>query len=147
MDIYNYLKKDHRKVSDLMNKVLSARSPQRREEIFDEIYHELLLHAETEKQTFYAALKNEYETEEDIEEANEEHDEIKDYMKKLSRMSADSDKWMELFGEFKHAVEHHVHEEEDRVFPKAKRILSDEEARQLAREMDRLKNESMDKAA
>src|SRR3989338_8473243 len=141
MDIYDYLKKDHSKVSNLMNKVLSARTPERSEEIFDEIQHELLLHAETEKETFYAALEDEDETEERIEEANEEHEEIKGFMKKLSKMSADNGKWMELFGEFKHAVEHHVHEEEERIFPKAKQILSDEEAEQLAEDMDRLKGE------
>jgi hemerythrin superfamily protein len=147
MDIYNYLKKDHRKVSDLMKHVLSARSPARREEIFDEINEELTLHAETEEATFYAALENEEETEEKIEGAEEDHEEIKIYLKKLSSLSADSEKWMELFGEFRQAVEHHVKDEEERIFPKAKQILSDEEAEQLSREMARLKEEALENAA
>jgi hemerythrin superfamily protein len=147
MDIYSYLKKDHRKVSDLMHQVLSARTPARREEIFDEINEELTLHSETEQATFYAALENAEQTEERIEDAEEEHDEIKTYLKKLSSMSAESEKWLEVFGEFKHAVEHHVKEEEGRIFEKAKQVLDDDEAEQLAEEMDRMKEEATEQAA
>jgi hemerythrin superfamily protein len=147
MNIYNYLKKDHRKVSDLMEQVLAVKNPRQREEIFDEIKYELTLHSETEQATFYAALENEPEAEERIEDAEEEHKEIKSYMSKLSKMSADNEKWMEMFGEFKHAVTHHVEEEEGRVFEKAKKILSDEEAKQLAEDMEKMKEEAMEKAA
>lgn len=147
MDIYSYLKKDHRKVSDLMEKVLNTHSPARRESLFDTIAEELLLHAETEQATFYAALENEEETEERIEDAKDEHEEIKEYIARLLRMSADTEEWMELFGEFKHAVEHHVHEEEGRVFEKARRILSDDEAQELAEEMDQMKDDALQAAA
>jgi len=147
MDIYSYLKKDHRKVSDLMEQVLAARSPERREELFEEINEELTLHAETEQATFYAALEQEEETEEKIEEAEDDHDEIKQFLAKLSSMSAESPKWMELFGEFKHAVEHHVKDEENRIFEKARRVLSDDEAEQLAEDMDQMKEETMGEAA
>jgi hemerythrin superfamily protein len=139
MDIYNYLKKDHRKVSELMQQVLAARMPARRKSLFEEIKHELLLHAETEQATFYAALENEQETEEWIEEAKDEHQEMKMYLNKISRLAPESIRWMEQFGEFKHAVEHHVKEEEETIFEKARDILSREEAMDLAQEMDELK--------
>lgn len=147
MDIYSYLKKDHRNVSALMEKVLRARSATQREKLFDQIQDELLLHAETEHATFYAALEDERETEEKIEDAEDDHDEIKDYMEKLSSMSADSDKWMELFGEFKHAVEHHVRDEEQRIFEKARHVLSDDDAEDLAEEMQQMKEEARSNAA
>jgi hemerythrin superfamily protein len=147
MDIYTYLKKDHRKVSDLMEQVLDTNSPSRRESIFDRIYDELLLHAETEQATFYAALEDEEEVEENIEDAEEEHAEMKDYMKKLSSMSAEEEEWIEIFGEFKHAVEHHVKDEEGRIFDKAKQILSSSEAKELAEDMARLKSERFKGAA
>ncbi|MCD6034821.1 MAG: Hemerythrin cation binding domain protein [Rickettsiales bacterium] len=141
MDIYGYLIKDHRNVSNLMKEVLNTDNPERREKILEEIQHALLLHAETEQKTFYAALEHKRETEEPIEEAEEEHDEIKQYLSKLSKMPADNEKWMELFGEFKHAVEHHVKEEEERIFEKAKHILSDQEAKRLVTKMEKLKEE------
>src|SRR5690348_6414963 len=115
MDIYNYLKKDHRKVSSLMEQVLAAKSPAQREDLFEQIREELTLHSETEQATFYAALENEIETEEKVDIAEDDHDEINMYLNKLHKMSAESEKWMELFGEFKHAVEHHVKDEEERI--------------------------------
>ncbi len=147
MDIYNYLKKDHRKVSDLMEQLLAARSADRREKIFEDIKYELTLHAETEQATFYAALENEKETSEKIEHAEEEHGEIKQYLAKLSKMSPESEKWIEVFGEFKHAVEHHVQEEEGDIFEKAKQVLSDSQAEKLAVKMDELKQKAMRKVA
>jgi hypothetical protein len=146
MDIYNYLKKDHRKVSDLMEQVLAVRSAERREDLIDQIKEELTLHAETEQATFYAALEKEEETEEKIEDAEDDHEEIKQFLAKLSSMSAESPKWMELFGELKHAVEHHVKDEETRIFEKARMILSDNEAEQLAEEMDQMKEEVQEAA-
>ena len=62
-------------------------------------------------------------------------------------MSADSEKWLEVFGEFRHAVEHHVKDEENRIFEKARKVLDDDEAEQLAERMDRLKERAIDKAA
>ena len=147
MDIYSYLKKDHRKVSDMMEQLVAARSLSRREDLFYDIMEELTLHAETEQATFYAALEDADEAAERIEDAEEEHDEIKDYLKRLSNMSMESEKWLITFGELKHAVEHHVEEEEGRVFEKARQVLSDDEAEELAEEMDRLKAETMEHAA
>ena len=141
MDIYNYLKKDHRKVSDLMEQVVAARSADRRLQIVQKIKQELLLHAETEQETFYAALENEEETEEEIEMAEEEHEEVKMMLNRLTSMSPESDRWLILFGQLKQAVEHHVKEEEEMIFPKAQEILSDDEAEELAEEMDMLKQE------
>jgi hemerythrin superfamily protein len=147
MDIYSYLRKDHRKISDLMEQVVNARGLDRREELFDEIAQELLLHAETEQATFYAALESEEETEEKIEDAEQDHAEVTEYIERLSRVSVESEKWLEIFGELKHAVEHHVRDEETRIFEKAMQVLDDDEAEQLADEMDRLKEQAMEDAA
>jgi hemerythrin superfamily protein len=141
MNIYSYLKKDHRKVSDLMEQVIASRSPEKRETLFEQIKQELDLHSKTEEATFYATLENIDEAQEKIDHAEEEHDEIKMYLKKLSSMSAKSEKWLEVFGEFKHCVEHHVKEEEGEIFDKARKLLSEEEAVRLAEQMDAMKQE------
>lgn len=147
MDIYSYLKKDHRKVQDLLEEVLAAKSSARREIIFEKIQEELTLHSEAEEATFYAALQDAEETEEWIEDAEDDHEEMKAYMEQLSSMSADSEKWLEIFGEFKHAVEHHVKDEEGRIFDKARDVLDDDEAEQLVEEMERMKEDAFEYAA
>ena len=81
MDIYSYLKKDHRKVADLMEQVIASKDPAERQSLFETIKAELTLHADTEEQTFYKAIEDatrSKQVEEKIEHANHEHDEIRE---------------------------------------------------------------------
>jgi hemerythrin superfamily protein len=147
MNIYTYLKKDHRKVSDLMEALLACSNLRERQEIFTTIKEELTLHSDTEEVTFYAAIEKATRSkavEEKMEHADEEHNEIRTYLQTLSELPIESEEWMEQFGEFKHAVTHHVEEEEGEIFEKAKKYLSDEQAIQLAKEMDKLKKNHPD---
>ena len=142
MDIYNYLKKDHQLVADLMEKLLAAKDTAQRETLFAQIKQELTLHADTEEVTFYKAIQEatrSQNVQEKIEHADEEHKEIREYLEKLSSTHVDSEEWMEQFGEFKHSVSHHVEEEEGDIFEKAQKYLSKEQAVQLAKDMDALK--------
>lgn len=144
MDIYNYLKKDHRKVADLMEQVLASQDPAERQTLFGQIKTELTLHAETEEATFYKAIEDATKAkpvEEKMEHAHHEHDEIREYLQKLSDTPVAEEAWIETFGEFKHSVTHHVEEEEEDIFAKAKKYLSAEEATQLAKDMDALKKQ------
>ena len=145
MDIYNYLKKDHQKVADLMEQVIASKDPAERQSLFETIKLELTLHADTEEQTFYKAIEDatrSKQVEEKIEHANHEHDEIREYLEKLSTTPVTDELWLETFGEFKHSVTHHVEEEEGEIFEKAKKYLSSQEAKDLAKEMDALKKQT-----
>lgn len=141
MDIYSYLKKDHKKVKNLMEELLLSHNLDERMALFENIKHELLLHAKTEQDTFYKALEGKKTAEENLEEAEDEHKEIEKYLKKLSALEFNSEEWIEQFGEFKHSVTHHVKEEEEMIFDKAKKILSDSKAENLAVEMEKLKHQ------
>lgn len=145
MDIYNYLKKDHQLVAGLMEQVVESQSADERQGLFQQIKTELTLHADTEEQTFYAAIEKATKAklpEHELEHAHKEHDEIREYLEKLSSASAEYPTWIEVFGEFKHSVAHHVEEEEGDIFETAKKYLSDDEAKALAKEMDALKKQT-----
>ncbi len=144
MDIYSYLKKDHRMVADLMDQVVASRDPAERQSLFETIKSELTLHADTEEVTFYKAIENATRAkpvEEQMEHAHHEHDEIRDYLTKLTETPIAEEAWIETFGEFKHSVAHHVEEEEGDIFEKARKYLSAEEATQLAKDMNALKQQ------
>ena len=144
MDIYKYLKKDHDKVAELMDQVITTKDLTERQSLFDTIKLELTLHADTEEQTFYKAIEDATRSkavEEKVEHANEEHDEIREYLAKLTDTPLTEELWIETFGEFKHSVTHHVEEEEGEIFEKAKKYLSSHEATKLAKDMDALKAE------
>ena len=144
MDIYKYLKKDHEKVAGLMEQVITTKDLAERQSLFDTIKTELSLHADTEEKTFYKAIDDATRSkavEEKVEHAHEEHDEIREYLAKLASIPLTDELWIETFGEFKHSVTHHVEEEEGEIFEKAKTYLSQEDAVQLAKDMDALKKQ------
>lgn len=141
MDIYNYLKKDHRKVADLMEQVCDTSDISKRMFLYENIREELSIHAKTEEQTFYKALetKGGKMLQEKEEHAEEEHDEIRKFLKEIDAAEPESDAWLIAFGGLKHAVEHHVEEEEGEIFEKARKVISEKQAVQLAQEMEALK--------
>ena len=140
MLIYDYLKKDHQKVSALFKKIIAATTGKARELLFLEVKKELELHADPEHNTFYKALSKSTKGMEDAEHGDEEHDEIKDALAKLSRIPVASlSKWLVQFGELKYIVEHHVEDEETKMFKDAKAVISTAEANQLSVEMEELK--------
>jgi hemerythrin superfamily protein len=142
MDIYNYIRQDHRNVAVLMDELLSLNLSHVQERIFHKLRVELSLHTEAEEQTFYKAVQEASEranVEDRIVHAREDHDEIRDLLNFLVNESIAGPRWMEKFGELKHAVEHHVKEEEVEIFAKARRLLSDDEAKHLARDMAMVK--------
>lgn len=141
MDIYNYLKKDHQTVTELFEKITKTRAENKRKNLFAELKEELLLHAETEHQTFYKALKKHAESKEEAKHGDKEHAQVENYLEKLSKMSMQSEQWFILFGELKQVVAHHVRDEEGEMFEKARRVLTKQQAVQLAEEMDSLKQE------
>ncbi len=145
MDIYNYLKKDHRLVADLMDKVVESQDATERQRLFEQIKTELTLHAETEEQTFYKAIEDATRSknvEKEMGHAHHEHDEIREYLDKLSTTPVNDEAWIETFGEFKHSVAHHVEEEEGDIFEEAKKYIDSAEATRLAKDMDALKKQA-----
>jgi hypothetical protein len=142
MDIYAYLKNDHRRVAKLMNDLLDIRLPAIRQSLFAQLRAELSVHAAAEERTFYKALSDAARDRGmtgKIRHSEEEHDEICELLDVLTDTPVSSDFWLLKFGELKHAVEHHVQEEESSVFTLAQTLLSRETARRLANDMDALK--------
>jgi hemerythrin superfamily protein len=142
MDIYAYIKRDHLKVADLMQQLLDIRLAAFHRRLFDQIKTELLLHTEAEERTFYKAIdaaSREQATEEEMAHAVHDHGEIRDLLSELTDMSENNEMWMVRFGELKHAVEHHVMDEESNVWKKARMVLTADQERTLARDMDREK--------
>lgn len=147
MEIYTYLKKDHQKVSELFEQIIGENKLHKREELFEELKTELLLHAESEKKTFYKALKRHAEAKDEAKHGDKEHAQIEDYLQQLEQLHLKSDEWLVVFGQLKHTVEHHVKDEEGEMFKKARKVLTKKQAQDLAEEMDKLKQEMLEVGA
>lgn len=143
MNIFNYLKKDYRHVEELFDQIVSTHIIEKRKALFDELKEELLLHAESEHATFYKALRHKDDMKETIKHADKEHAEVKDYIEEISQIPYTNDEWLEKLGELKHAVLHHVAEEENKIFHHAKKILTKEQTTTLVEDMEKFKYQKL----
>lgn len=141
MNIFTYIKRDHQKVSDLFEQIVSSPDSPDNSALLEELIKELTLHSETEQATFYKAIAKTAKGKEEIARAKDEHKDIKTAMSKILDLEANTPDWYIALGELKAIVEHHVEEEETEIFKTAKKILPKSRAESLAQEMEELKAE------
>ncbi len=140
-DIYEYLKNDHKKVADLFKLFEKTKESKVKVEIVENIVQELMLHAETESATFYKLLEQYEVSHEAAEHGQEEHNEIEEMIEKVVSFKSPSKAWEAQVKQLKKLVEHHVYDEEGKIFRKAKKVLSEEDALELKYKMHYMKGQ------
>lgn len=139
MDIYEYLKMDHEQVNQLFKQFEKSDHLNRKMDIMLFIAQELLIHAKSEQQTFYTALKQYDESREDAVHGKKEHEDIETQINLILSTKKIDKNWCKKVEELKDIVTHHVKEEEGRIFRHAKDVLSEKEACRLKYQMHYLK--------
>lgn len=139
MNIYEYLKLDHEHVAKLFKQFEASDLPERKHQIVELISQELLIHAHSEQETFYKALKQFESTEEEAMHGQEEHQEIEAQIKLVMSSKEFGASWVKKVEKLKEIVEHHVREEEGPIFRHAKKVLTEEDAYVLKEQMHYLK--------
>lgn len=139
MDIYEYLQRDHKKVANLFAQFENEENPLYKSEIFDLIGLELFLHAESEAETFYKALMESEASAEEAKHGENEHDKIEKCIFALMNSEDRDTTWQNKVLKLKELVEHHVSDEEGKIFNAAKQVLTKEEAYILKEKMHYLK--------
>jgi hemerythrin superfamily protein len=135
MDIFEHLKKDHRHIADLMQRIsVTANGGEKRAQFLD-LREALLTHAKAEEATFYSTLAQNEELEDLIAEARDDHKLIERLLGDLDGIDVTSDAWMARFDELKETVEEHVEEEEHEIFDEARDLIDDDEAHELDQRM------------
>ena len=84
------------------------------------ICSELTVHAQIEEEIFYPALRKAINAPELLDEAEAEHQEAKDLIAQIEGLAGADQARDELVAKLARAIEHHVKEERDHLFPKAK---------------------------
>lgn len=149
MDAFELLKQDHEKVSGIFEKLepTTERAQKTREELFTQLKQELDIHAQIEEQIFYPAIKDADETHEITLEAYEEHAVVKRLLTELEAEPKETEEWKAKLTVLKENVEHHVEEEEDEMFPSARKVLSKEQIEELGTRMQEAKQQLKTNAA
>ncbi|RIL00866.1 MAG: hypothetical protein DCC71_18330 [Proteobacteria bacterium] len=140
--IYEVLQEDHRAVSELIQQALASTDDEERDDLIAQIAEELTAHSEAESQTFYAALREHPETQQLVDDAEREHQDVTMLLDELDQVD-DEDAVEQGIRRLKQLVEHHVQEEESEIFESARTVLGEEEAREIARRFEEEKGERM----
>ena len=138
MDIFDRIKQDHDHAREVMKKIKesTARAEKTRLKLFGEFKLDMWAHHKVEEAVFYSYLRDDTKMSDDSYEALNEHHVANGLLEELDTFPVDSDEWGVKFGALSELVEHHMDEEEDDFFPKAKKLLSKEQAALMGKRFD-----------
>lgn len=119
---------EHDMALAVFDKMLATDETQtfKRKMLLMKLTHALDKHAHQEEMVVYPALREANETA-DADHLEGEHGYIKTFIYELNEMGADSSTWLEKVREFRDLVSRHAHMEEEEVFPKFKKGMSEEQ--------------------
>jgi hemerythrin-like domain-containing protein len=114
------LRADHKLVSDLFEQYEKSRSPEKKKELVAQICKELTIHAQVEEEIFYPAVQAALKDHELIPEATVEHATLKDLIAQVEGLEPDGEMFDAKIKVMSEYVKHHVKEEQNEIFPKAR---------------------------
>ena len=114
------LRADHKLVSTLFDEYEKARSASKKKELVAKICTELSVHAQVEEEIFYPAVKLALKDKELIPEATVEHATLKELIAQVEGIEPDGEMFDAKIKVMSEYVKHHVKEEQNEIFPKAK---------------------------
>jgi hemerythrin superfamily protein len=163
MDAIELLKGDHRKVEDLFRRfndgggvtgvvkrmIGNAASPRQRRTVAERICQELDTHTRIEEQIFYPAVRALHDERlgELVGESVDEHTTITERVAAARGSLDDENDLRERMGSLRDCVYHHVHEEENEMFPLLEQRMPEDERSRLGRELAASKRKSAPRAA
>lgn len=142
MSIYEKLKKDHDKVKELVNELLSLTQDnvESRHDIIEQIRDEIIPHARAEEAVFYNALRSLDSGNDQVMHGYKEHLEAETYLRTLQLMDKINADWKNTTEKLSQSLNHHINEEESTIFNIAKSTLTNEEAERIGEAFEALKS-------
>jgi hypothetical protein len=141
MSVYTVLEGEHNEVNALF-KALEATpgvtAP--KTVIFKKLCLELRSHAIAEQQTVYDRIKEHDRQSKTMVHAEEEHLNINTLLEELEGLEISNPAWSLKLSQLQQAVDHHVKEEESKIFERMRLIFTDEQARDMADDFQKYKH-------
>lgn len=129
MQIYEILKNDHENLINLFNELITLeQNDDFANVLIEQIKNELIPHSRAEESVFYNSIRAVASDNSDIMHSYKEHLEAETLLRTMQVKDKVSANWKETAIKLKAALEHHIDEEEGKVFTEAKTLFSPEEA-------------------
>jgi hypothetical protein len=139
MDAISLLKDDHRRFKKMLEEgeETTERAVKTRKELLERLAADLKAHEKIEEEIFYPALKQYEKAKEIVLEGYEEHHVADLILEELRTTDVTDERWGAKFSVLKENLEHHIEEEEDDMFKKARTVLDKAELVELGERMQR----------
>lgn len=139
MDAIKLLTSQHRSLEATLKKALAAKTDGSQYKLFAKAADELSVHISSEEQIFYPAVKA-IKTEDILLESLEEHLSLKRLVADLVELMPEDETFQPKLKVLSEQAEHHHKEEEENLFPKVKKLLTEKELDDLGTEMKSLQS-------
>lgn len=135
------LKEDHAKVQKAFKEFekMDREDTEAVQQLVQTVCEDLAIHTTLEEEIFYPAVREAIEDEDVMNEAQVEHETAKMLIEQLENMGPDDPNFHATFTVLGEYVNHHIEEEEDEMFPQARKTDLDFE--ELAQRMKTRKEE------
>lgn len=131
MDIYSILKNDHEEVKSLLNELIALdEDDSYRTVLVTQIEQALIPHVRAEESIFYNSIRA-LSDQTEVMHSFKEHMEAETLLRGLQFKEGVKMDWKSTAIKLKDALEHHMKEEEGKIFSEAKKIFSEEDARMM----------------
>ena len=120
LDAIALLRADHKAVDALFAEYKKARAPSKKKQLVSKICTELSVHAQVEEEIFYSAVKQALKDKELVPQAIVEQATMKDLIAQVEGIEPDGEMFDAKINVLSEYVKHHVKEEHNEMFPKAK---------------------------
>ncbi len=142
-NIYDAIKKDHDNHRALLERIAETQGDsEARRQAWHDFYYEVKSHAAAEEETFYSKLISKTWGQDAARHSVSEHKELDDLMDELNQMDMSSSGWLNRFHTLDHDYRHHMEEEENEVFARARKEIDGSKVDDMGdRFLDRKKEE------
>ncbi len=115
------LREDHQKVRQLFDQFDEATNKNEKRDIVTVALAALEVHATLEEELIYPAWQEHVDEQGLMDKALEEHRVVHLLIKELKKMDPEDKRYNTSFTVLRRQVEHHINEEEEKIFPQAKK--------------------------
>lgn len=141
MNAIKFLLKEHNKVrrefSDIED---DSHKYETKKNMFDTLCNDLIRHEKMEQKLWYPHFKNNEKIDATVKHLISEEKKAETAIKEFDSVKTQKE-WEDKFLKLKKDVEHHAAEEEQNLFPKIEKILTEDELEKIGKEMEDFKNE------
>lgn len=133
MTIYTTLKKEHDEILNYLNRIdeCGTEETEKRNILFNKLKETLLTHSRAEKESFHKPLKKYEITHDKVAFYEEEQEAIEDLLSLLTDPDLSGALWLRKFQQLKEELEFHIHDDEHELFPKAKSVIDNKQAKEM----------------